>query len=309
MESPIKVERDRLLSLIEYSQQSTRLRNKPAAIVTEHGLFALYEHEIQGLPGIRINVNGTESDSEIWLTVERLHEIKPPDVTSAILRPWVQMSQAPAEDPKLRETVVGASLIAAGTHYSSLKPFEQGKSVIDPDKTIVLFDYEEANFVREQFATYIATKWHPWAEEEKLRRKTINLYSQLFTLKQQLEGSIVEAQLEVVWGVGLCIWNFEGSIVSYPLIGRLVELSLNSKTAELEIMPRDVDARIEVDWYASTDNPGVAIFEKEARDFFGKATATFSPFDRGTYEPLLRTAVTHLDANGIYWPNEVTSEG
>ena len=97
-------------------------------------------------------------------------------------------------------------------------------------------------------------------------------------------------------------------IVSYPLVGRLVEMSLNPVTAEVEIRPRDVDARIEVDWYASVDNPGVADLEKAAKEFFGKATTTFSPFDRGTFEPLLRTAVTNLDANGIYWPNEVPAE-
>ena len=308
MGSLMSVERDRLLSLIEFSQQSARLRGKPAATVAAHGLFALYEHEIQGLPGIRINVNGPESEDEIWLAVERLHEMRPPDVASAVLRPWVQMTQAPTEEPRLREATDGASLIAAGTHCSSAKPPEQGKPAIDPETTITLSDYEEAALVRAQFATYLATKWRPWAEEEKRRRRTIRLYSQLFTLKQQLEGSIVEAQLELVWGVGLGIWNSNGAIVSYPLVGRLVEMSLNPETAEVEIRPRDVDARIEVDWYASVDNPGVADLEKAAKEFFGKATTTFSPFDRGTFEPLLRTAVTNLDANGIYWPNEVPAE-
>ncbi len=304
----MSIERDRLLSLIEFSQQSARLRGKPAATVAAHGLFALYEHEIQGLPGIRINVNGPDSEDEIWLAVERLHETRPPDVASAVLRPWVQMTQAPTEEPRLREAADGASLIAAGTHCSSVKPPEQGKPAIDPETTITLSDYENAPLVRAQFATYLATKWRPWAEEEKRRRRTIRLYSQLFTLKQQLEGSIVEAQLELVWGVGLGIWNSNGAIVSYPLVGRLVEMSLNPVTAEVEIRPRDVDARIEVDWYASVDNPGVADLEKAAKEFFGKATTTFSPFDRGTFEPLLRTAVTNLDANGIYWPNEVPAE-
>ena len=304
----MSIERDRLLSLIEFSQQSARLRGKPAATVAAHGLFALYEHEIQGLPGIRINVNGPESEDEIWLAVERLHETRPPEIASAVLRPWVQMTQAPTEEPRLREATDGASLIAAGTHCSSLQPPEQGKPAVDPKTTIMLSDYEEAPLVRAQFATYLDTKWRPWAEEEKRRRKTIRLYSQLFTLKQQLEGSIVEAQLELVWGVGLGIWNSNGAIVSYPLIGRLVEMSLNPVTAEVEIRPRDVDARIEIDWYASVDNPGVADLEKAAKEFFGKATTTFSPFDRGTFEPLLRTAVTNLDANGIYWPNEVPAE-
>ena len=304
----MSVERNRLLSLIEFSQQSARLRGKPAATVAAHGGFALYEHEIQGLPGIRINVNGPESEDEIWLALERLHEMRPPDIASAVLRPWVQMTQGPTEEPRLREAMDGASLIAEGTHSSSASPPEQGKPVIAPETTVMLSDYDRCALVKAQFATYLDTKWRPWAEEEKLRRKTIRLYSQLFTLKQQLEGGIVEAQLELVWGVGLGIWNSNDTTVSYPLVGRLAEMSLNPVTAEVEIRPRDVDARIEVDWYASVDNPGVADLEKAAKEFFGKATTTFSPFDRGTFEPLLRTAATNLDANGIYWPNEVSAD-
>lgn len=304
----MSVERSRLLSLIEFSQQSARLRGKPAATVAAHGLFALYEHEIQGLPGIRLNVNGPESQDEIWLAVERLHEMRPPDIASAVLRPWVQMTQGPTEEPRLREATDGASLIAEGTHSSSASPPEQGKPVIAPEMTVMLPDYDRGALVKAQFATYLDTKWRPWAEEEKLRRKTIRLYSQLFTLKQQLEGGIVEAQLELVWGVGLGIWNSNGTAVSYPLVGRLAEMSLNPVTSEVEIRPRDVDARIEIDWYASVDNPGVADLEKAAKEFFGKATTTYSPFDRGTFEPLLRTAATNLDANGIYWPNEVSAD-
>jgi len=304
----MSVERTRLLSLIEFSQQSARLRGKPAATVAAHGLFALYEHEIQGLPGTRLNVNGPESEDEIWLAVERLHEMRPPGIASPVLRPWVQMTQGPAEEPRLREATDGASLIAEGTHCSSASSPEQGKPVIAPDATVILSDYDRCALVKAQFATYLDTKWRPWAEEEKLRHKTIRLYSQLFTLKQQLEGSIVEAQLELFWGVGLGIWNSNGATVSYPLVGRLAELSLNPVTAEVEIRPRDVDARIEVDWYASVDNPGVAELEKAAKEFFGKATTTFSPYDRGTFEPLLRTAATNLDANGIYWPNEVSAD-
>ena len=304
----MSVERNRILSLIEFSQQSARLRGKPAATVAAHGLFALYEHKIQGLPGIRINVNDPESEDEIWLAVERLHAMRPPDIASAVLQPWVQMTQGPTEEPQLREATDGASLIAEGTHCSSASPPEQGKPVIAPETTVMLADYGRCALVKAQFATYLDTKWRPWAEEEKLRRKTIGLYSQLFTLKQQLEGGIVEAQLELVWGVGLGIWNSNGTIVSYPLVGRLAEMSLNPVTAEVEIRPRDVDARIEVDWYASVDNPGVADLEKAAKEFFGKAATTFSPFDRGTFEPLLRTAATNLDANGIYWPNKVSAE-
>src|SRR5438309_141392 len=123
----MSVEKDRIVSLIEFSQQSARLRGKPPTTVAAHGLFALYEQELQGLPGIRINVNGLEAEDEIWLAVDRLHETKPPDTASAVLQPWVSMTQAPIEDPQLREASVGSDLIAAGTHCSPMVPPERGK--------------------------------------------------------------------------------------------------------------------------------------------------------------------------------------
>lgn len=134
----MSIERNRLFSLVEFLQQSARLRRKPAASVNEHGLFALHEHQMQGLPGIRVNVNGAESEDEIWLAVKRLHEMKLPDITSTVLRPWLQMTQSPNEEPRLREATDGTNLIAAGTHCSSATPPEQGKPTIDPEATVTL---------------------------------------------------------------------------------------------------------------------------------------------------------------------------
>jgi very-short-patch-repair endonuclease len=304
----MSIEEDRLLSLIEFAQQSARLRGKPASNVGSHGHFALYEHELQGLPGITINANSLNREDEIWLAVTRLHETRPPDVSSAMLRPWVKLTQAPTEEPQLRDIVDGASLIEAGTHCSSSEAAWDGRPSIDPQAKITFSEYENASLVTAEFATYVSTKWRPWANEEKLCRKTIRLYAQLFTLKHEFEGSIVETQLELVWGVGLGIWNCNGTTVNYPVLSQLVELSLNPVTGDVEIRPRDVEPRLEVDWYSSVDNLGVADLEKAAKEFFGNATTTFSPFDRGTFEPLLRTAVTNLDANGVYWPSVVPAE-
>ena len=64
----MSIEQERLLSLVEFAQQSARLRSKSASAVTQYGLLALYEHQLQGLPGIRLNVNDAESEDEIWLS-------------------------------------------------------------------------------------------------------------------------------------------------------------------------------------------------------------------------------------------------
>src|SRR5665647_2197110 len=103
----MNIEKTRLLSLIEFAQQSARMRNKVASTVAEHRLFALYEHQMRGLPGIRSNPGGGQGDDEVWLSVERLHEMKAPEITSRVLLPWVRMTPSPNEEPSLREAVDG----------------------------------------------------------------------------------------------------------------------------------------------------------------------------------------------------------
>src|SRR6266536_3189337 len=55
--TPANLEQDRLLSLIEFAKQSAKLRSTPASTVTQHKLLTLYEHDIQGRPGIDVNLN------------------------------------------------------------------------------------------------------------------------------------------------------------------------------------------------------------------------------------------------------------
>lgn len=305
------IEKGRLLSLVDFVQQSARLRTKPASTVAQHGQFSIHEHQFRGLPGVHLNEGDAESGDEIWLVLERLSERPPPDVTSATLRPWIQVSSSPTDEPKLLETIQEKKVAAAeiprsrreqATEHESANP----SSNLNP--TLFLSDFPAAAEVRSQFEAYLRSKWRPWAAEEKLRREAIRLYAQLFTLKQQLDGGLVEAQLELVWGVGLGIWKSDGASVNYPLLTRLVEISLNAANSQIEVRPRDVDPRLEIDWYASLDNPGVAGLDRTAKEFFGSNTRTFSPFDRGTFEPLLQSAASHLDANGVYWPNESRPE-
>ncbi|MBX3674320.1 MAG: hypothetical protein KF776_15185 [Burkholderiales bacterium] len=303
---------ERLADLIEFAKESARLRTKPASQVSQHGLFARYEEDIQGRPGIVLNQGSEDGGDEVWLEVERLHETKPPLCEMALLNPWIALSQGPDVEPGLRTTTTGEALIEAGTHRdANRRPAndkERQMPAVEPSAAMPLTDYDRADDVRAQLALYVANVWRPWAEEERRRRWTIRLYGDLFTLKQRLEGSIVESQIELVWGVGIGIWNNRAGSAAYPLITRPVELTLNVITQGIEVRPRDVDAKLEVDWYASIDNPGVQEVEKAAKDFFGKSSVTFSPFDRGSFEPLLKAAVTHLDPNGVYWPNEVPAE-
>ncbi len=307
------IELSRVVSIIEYAQQSARMKASPVASVTSHDLFTLWEQAAQGRIGVLVNPDTKEENDERWLVIQRLQQSNPPSIKSAVLKPWLELSQEPYTAPKLRQVVSGQSLISAGTHRKSnqdggLTEEQMRLPEVDPKITIDLSEYERSEEVRTEFTYYQSKVWNHWSDHEKSVRETIALYSKLFTLKQQLEEGIVEKAIELTWGVGVSVWDNPDGKVSYPLITRLVELSLDDTTGALEIRPRDAAPRLELDWYASVDNQGVAAVEKAGKEFFQKAMQTFSPFDRGSFEPLLRSAVTNLDANGIYRPDQGSPE-
>jgi very-short-patch-repair endonuclease len=294
----ITIQQERLVSIIEFAQQSARLSANPAATVAEHRDFALFEHAVQGRPGLHFNQSEQQTQEEIWLTVERLYETPPPICQNELLKPWLDLPLGPDNSPSLRASVLDSQVLEA-EKLASKSAISTQYSTATSRPLVMLAEYPRQADVRGAFQVYLDSRWKPWAAEEKQRRETIKLYAKLFTLRQQLEGGLVETPSELVWGVGVGIWN----TVQYPLLTQAVEISLNPITSAIEVAPRDVEPRLETDWYASVDNPGLAGLEKKSKEFFARCITTFSPFDRGTFEPLLRAAVTHLDPSGEYWPD------
>jgi hypothetical protein len=71
------IEKERLLSLIEFAQQAARMNKAAIPRVEQHKLFKLYEHELSGLPGIKLNLNSSDGEDELWMSVARLQETTP----------------------------------------------------------------------------------------------------------------------------------------------------------------------------------------------------------------------------------------
>ena len=295
------IEQERLLALIEYAQKSAAMSSKPTSNVTSH-FFCRHENGIAKLPGIHLNISAEDSGDEIWLVVNRLHEQKPPDVTSIVLQAWIELTNNPSNEPVLKTHIEIQKLVELGLMPSpSLN--KETIELSDAKDIIFLDAYELRVDVKTQLDIYIKNRWLPWSIEEKVRRESISLYKTLFTLKQQLEGSIIESQLELVWGTGIVVWKMGDISVSYPLVTRLVEISFNEMTMDIEIRPRDVDARLELEIYSAVDNQGVTDLERIGKEYFSRANQTFSPFDSTTFDFLLNSAVTYLDSQGVYWPN------
>lgn len=182
-----------------------------------------------------------------------------------------------------------------------------------------------------------AQQWAQWAGEEAPRRQALQLYGELFTLKHQLDTETVAQPQELVWGLGVAAWKtgpvsgaLRGSPAKasgkggarggsaaarssasqgggvdfqYPLLTQVVELTLDEATLALELRPRAVEPRWEFDAFAACELPGIAEVERVAIDALARQRdRPVTPFDVGSFEPLLRWVAGNLHPQGRYEP-------
>lgn len=307
----MNIQNERLAALIEFAKQTALLKKTPLQNYAQHKDFNRIEERVKGLPGITFNSQETEFD-EVWLRLDRLHETRPPTPESKLLNLWVELPRAPNKEPNLKTHAARQSLIDIGALVAASPVAldaengvakEKGESVV-----ISLEDFPDSELLKEQLKSYVKVVWSPWAEREKEVRKSIALYSELFMLSQKMQGNLVDSQLELVWGVGVALWTLPSGALSYPLLTQLVEISLNETTMALEIRPRLSEPRLEVDIYAAMDNPSVSKLVDTSKKFFETTGGVLNPFEPSTFEPLLQSAATFLDASGTYWPPQTTAD-
>ena len=265
-----------VIDLLTYIEEAEKLRTKPSfSIPTE--FFAAYQQDLQGLPDIQFNVQ--LEDDDVWLKVPRLQEIAAPDIGDA-LSPWVTLSKSVDKPPELKPECLQLS----------------SSRDLAPNQLITHAE------IKAHFDWYLENQWQPWSGTERLRRKTMALYNKLFALQQTISSGGSETPIELVWGMGYSTWKKpgQGSSVKRPLLVQGCEITLNSRTFDLEIRARDVDTRLELDCYAEMDVPGVWPLEA-----FWKSSQTVTenrvnPFDSATSQGVLKAAVGYLDPAGSY---------
>jgi very-short-patch-repair endonuclease len=264
-----------VLELLTFIEHVEKLKIRPAfSVPTEY--FAAHQSELKGLPEIRFNIQPEGED--VWLSIPRLQEIPPPEPDEK-LTPWMVLHKGPAKAPELKP------------------PVESPEAPETPEQL------RSRAEVRKLFDSYLEKQWTPWALAELPRRKTILRYNQLFALYQAMASDGAETPVELVWGMGVAVWEKEGArtTLKYPLITQACEIILNRLTFELEIRPRQTDPRIELDCYCELEIPP-GVHQLEA--FWKKTAATreirVNPFDVSTFDPILKEAAARLDPNGRY---------
>ena len=250
----------RILELLNYIEQVEKLKTKPAfSVPTDY--FVAYQHELNGLPELQFNLQ-VEGD-DVWLRVPRLQEIAAPELNEKF-KPWVTLPKSPEKMPELKAEVV--------TY--------EGKREVS---RALLQDHPE---IKGLFDWYVEYQWEPWAAAERPRRKTIARYNQLFSLQQAIASEGAETPLELVWGIGYAVWKMDGfaTPVRHPLLVQSCEISLNEKTFDLEVRPRDIEPRLEADCYAEMELPGVRQLEAFWKSALASGAHRVNPFETSTFE-------------------------
>ena len=221
--------KDKLIRLLDYITEVEKLKKRAPFTVPDE-LFRAFQRDLQGLPGIQYNQ--LTGGDDVWLRIARLAEQPPPEPELA-LRPWVALSKSPDKEPELRDEAV----VPKGTDGRALK----------------LSDFPG---VARLFERYVHDRWQPWSAAERPRRRTIRFYNQLFTLQQVMASEGAETPVELVWGMGVAVWDKDGARgpIEHPLLTQSCEISLNPGTFALELRPREADTVLESD--TDDDNVG-----------------------------------------------------
>ncbi len=90
--------RERLVDLVDYVEHMVRLGEKPVFALSEYRQLADHEHVLKGRIGIEHDQS--DEDGPIWLSIERLKRINPPDIPEA--PPASPVGRTPAKRPGRR---------------------------------------------------------------------------------------------------------------------------------------------------------------------------------------------------------------
>lgn len=298
-----------VVHLIEYVHRLIELADKPVWSLANYNNIILHEDGLRSRIGIRHDL--ADADGQIYLKIDRLRRIDPPEPPSEA-RDWLTVGRDPFKEPivqSLRTAVMTAAeterLIAEGAVDATdvtktLKP-KPGEDLRD-----VVLRLDRFPDTKAKVEHYVGHAWAEWAQTERPRRETIDIYDRLFSLQQalKLEGS--DRPLEVVWGMGIARWKVPPNELDHPIVEQLVELELDEAGAIL-VRPRSLDPIMALKPFSAMENPGADLVARFAREHFAKfpPDQELSPFVKETFTPILRYACAEFDRAGRYHPDHV----
>ena len=309
--------RERLVDLVDYVKHMARLGQKPVFALGEYRQLAYHEAALKGRIGIRHDQS--DEDGPVWLSIDRLKRINPPDVPEEI-QPWVTVSPDPFAEPVVAEVrtetipkaradeFIEEGILEEEDVQPALRSGRYGEEEEQAGLCDVIFRLENLHDIESSVRTYVQGPWRKWTEAEKPRRETIKIYDDFFSLQQSIRAMDGEQGLEVVWGMGMARWRLDdGRTIDHPIVEQLVEIDMETTTGRINIHPRPTEPQVALKTFFALENPGADQVHAFTKEFFASFPddQDISPFNGDTFEPILREAASRLHGEARYHPDDL----
>ena len=309
--------RGRLVDLVDYVAHMVRLGQKPVFALGEYRQLAYHEAALKGRIGIRHDQS--DEDGPVWLSIDRLKRINPPDVPEEI-QPWVTISPDPFTEPVVAEVrtetipkaradeFIEEGILEEEDVQPALRSGRYGEEEEQAGLCDVIFRLENLADIKASVRTYVQGPWRKWTEAEKPRRETIKIYDDFFSLQQSIRAMDGEQGLEVVWGMGMARWRLDdGRTIDHPIVEQLVEIDMDTTTGRINIHPRPTEPQVALKPFFALENPGADQVHAFTKEFFASfpEDQDISPFNGDTFEPILRQAASRLHGEARYHPDDL----
>lgn len=299
-----------LRNVLLYTQELIGFKDKVVLDIAAEPHPAFYEAAVLGLDGIQL-----APDSETWMRIRRLRETQPP-APDAMFDGWTKDAPHPSPDKPpalldhrmLRLSIEEISDLAEAGLVDSenvLRPRDADED-FPATMDVILRTVRMTEFL-EDWKSYVEGAWSMWADTERPRRRSIEVYNKLYQIQQRVTSSGEDNAIELVWGIGIARWQHPNGRINAPVLEQQVELEL-LEDGTLIVVPRHVAPMLILKPFHSLDIEGSKKLQKEAAEKLARVIEDpdiiLSPFERKSFEPLLRSCAAQLSANGSYVPDE-----
>lgn len=282
--------RDLLKQLFGYIEEQLKDVDPRGYHLSKINGFKLNPEDLRQLPGIELDLK-TEGD-HIWFKIDRLEVTQPPQISDKTMNGLINVSNQPnGPAPSADEAAILHRVDLMAGAEATPEQRQQVEEEVRAETTEVLKSY--------------GPQWQRWAQVETLRRRTIGLYSDIFSLIRIISSTETSKPIEFVCGMGVSAWRIatEGSAVNfqYPLLNHPLEITLNSSSMAIEVRPRAVETRAELDALIACGIDGAAEVEKQVRQHLAyQKDRPVTPFDASSCQDVLKLIARSLDSKGVY---------
>lgn len=291
------IEFQRTKGLIEYAKAITELGRASVLDVNAYRGMVLYGQDLAKLDGVAINLDNPV-DGDAWMIINRPAPLPPPSPCDELLAAGLDLPDDPECRPQLKPVFM--QVACSALESNTLPVCDSLTNCAGDTCTPLGADRAIEAGLEARLAEYLAFVWAPWQLERRLQKKTELVYRELFSLRRKLAEGLTERPTEILWGVGVLLWQSESMTIRHPLLTIPVELDIDESSLAMMIRPRATGLRLEADIFNELNSPFSHDCVVAADQWLSENGDRINPMDPEATAPLLKALAARLDARGVF---------